>query len=395
MRVHVAGQHDRVGCLRLFQSCEDAIPVGGVAVPFVHRVLRLRIRSRCVAREHRHLLSEHRPRCAHGGELLEQPPLLLGPQHRPRRIGCRRAAGDDPAAARLIAAELPGVENAHVHQRAELQPAIHADVRTAWKRGAPERHRLVVRLVGSGAPKEEHFRRCVVLLGSARVVVVDLVVVKRHDERRRGVRRDQVAIGFVERIAVAVIDDGKDFLAVVLPYDRRIPSAIGAIFVDVVAGVEHEVESLVGNAAERGEVARLVMVAAADRKAELIDDRIRRRRRFRSPHLTDFAAGMKPIPVLTAGLQALDFDVDGVSKFRPGNRRSLLLDGAERLVARDLPANFNSRHRHSAAIQRVRREPGPQHDAVRPGITRRHAKSEGVGAENGLRENPRRCERLE
>ena len=56
------------------------------------------------------------------------------------------------------------------------------------------------------------------------------------------VRGAQIGIELVERVAVAVVDDGVDLVAVVLPH-ARVAAAVGAILVDVVAGVEDEVEA--------------------------------------------------------------------------------------------------------------------------------------------------------
>ena len=81
----------------------------------------------------------------------------------------------------------------------------------------------------------------------------------------------EVRIGLVLRVAVAIVHDRVDLLPVVLADDRRVAPAVGASFVDVVAGVEDEVELLRGDSAERREVAGLEVVAAADREAQAID----------------------------------------------------------------------------------------------------------------------------
>jgi hypothetical protein len=60
---------------------------------------------------------------------------------------------------------------------------------------------LVERLVAGDPPQAELLGRRAVLGDVARVVVVDLVVVPRHDEREAGVRPLQVAVGLVERVA--------------------------------------------------------------------------------------------------------------------------------------------------------------------------------------------------
>ena len=91
----------------------------------------------------------------------------------------------------------------------------------------------------------------------------------------------QIGIELVQRVAIPVVDDRVDLVAVVLTYARG-PAAVGAVLVDVVAGVEDEVESLVGEMAVPGEVAVFVVTAAADAEAELIDGRAFRRRGLRA-----------------------------------------------------------------------------------------------------------------
>ena len=134
-------------------------------------------------------------------------------------------------------------------RRAELQPAIQPHVRTARNRRRAQRHRLEERLIGGGAAQQEDLRRRVVLVAIAGVVVVDLVIVPGDDERRRGVRGPQVGIHLVLRVAIAVVDERVDLVALMLPHERRVAPAVVAPFVDVVAGVEDEVELLRGDAA--------------------------------------------------------------------------------------------------------------------------------------------------
>ena len=128
--------------------------------------------------------------------------------------------------------------------------------------------------------------------------------------------------------------------------------------------MEDEVELLGGDAAVRGEVAGLEVAAAAHRKAQPIDGRAGGGAVFVRPIWLTSLPTVKAIPILTAGLQAADLDVDAVSELRPARRVSLLRHRAERAVRRDLPADFDVAHRHAAALERLGREPRPQHDAV-------------------------------
>jgi hypothetical protein len=205
----------------------------------------------------------------------------------------------------------------HVHQASEFQAAIQAHVRASGKLAAADWHVFVVRLIGRRAAKQEDFRRRVVFLGGAGVIVVDLVIVPRHDKGGRRVRGNQVAIRLVQRVSVPVIDDREDFLAVVLPNERGVAPAVGTILVDVVAGVEDEIETLVGDSAKGGEVSGLVVIAAANSETKAVDGGIRRWCGFGPANLTDFAAGAEAIPVFASWLQAAHFDVHGVTELWP------------------------------------------------------------------------------
>ena len=81
----------------------------------------------------------------------------------------------------------------------------------------------------------------------------------------------------VLRVPIAVVDERVDLVALMLPHQRRIPPAVVAPFVDVVAGVEHEVELLGGDPPVGGEIPRLVVAAAAHGEAQTIDRRAERR----------------------------------------------------------------------------------------------------------------------
>ena len=68
-------------------------------------------------------------------------------------------------------------------------------------------------------------------------------------------RRLQVGIGLVDRIAIPVIVKRVDLVAVGLAHTPGPGGSLGAIFVDVVAVVEDEIEALGGDLLIRREVA--------------------------------------------------------------------------------------------------------------------------------------------
>ncbi len=298
-----------------------------------------------------------------------------------------RSSGHDVriAAGRLLRSILPGIEHVEVDQVPELQPAIERQRRTRGDGRGAQRHGLVVRLIGGGAAQQEDLRRRVALVAIAGIVVVDLVIVPGHDERRRQMRRHQIRIRFVLRVAVAIVDQRVDFLSQVLADVSGIAMGVAAAFVDVIAGVEHEVELFLGQPAVAGEVAGFEMPAPAHAKAQAIHCRAGRWRGDGATNLTGLAATTEAIEVFPSRREALGLDVHAVAKLRPRDCGARADDVPERAVGGDLPRHFDVGHRHAAAIEGLGSQPGPQHDALRPGIARRHAEGKRILLEHRLR----------
>ena len=103
----------------------------------------------------------------------------------------------------------------------------------------------------------------------------------------------QVAIHLVLRVPVPIVDDGEDLVAEVLADGGVAAPAVGARFVDVVAGEEHEVEVLFGDVAAGREVAHLVVGAAADGKPQAVDRNARRWRRLGAAGAADLVAARR------------------------------------------------------------------------------------------------------
>ena len=73
--------------------------------------------------------------------------------------------------------------------------------------------------------------------------------------------------------------------------------------------------------------------------------------------------------------------MDAMGKLGPGQLLALGDDRAEAFVARDLPGDRHRRHRHAAMlVERIGREPGPDHEAVGRRIARGDAEAERIGA---------------
>ena len=142
-----------------------------------------------------------------------------------------------------------------------------------------------------------------------------------------------------------------------------------------------DVELLAGEVSERREQSLLVVLARRDRESE------RRggpgcRGRSKATHRTPRLTGREPVEVPAVGLETRDIDVDGVRELRSRCRSPLPHDGAKALVRRDLPRDGDTRPLHSAiGLQRLWREPRPQHAAGRRRVARRDAELKRVVGE--------------
>ena len=146
----------------------------------------------------------------------------------------------------------------------------------------------------------------------------------------------------------------------------------------------------VGDVPVGGEVSGFVVAAAANGEAQAIGLRAGCRRRSGSPGLADFAAGAKAIPVVTAGFETRRLDVHAVAKLGTRELRTVPDDLRELAVGGDFPPDLDVGHRHAAAVERIRREPRPENDAVRQRIAGRDPERKRVRREDRLLDRPRR-----
>ena len=117
------------------------------------------------------------------------------------------------------------------------------------------------------------------------------------------------------------------------------------------------------------------------------DRRARRGRRLGAARGAPLLAGLEAIPVVAAGLEPVDFHMNGMGEFRPRDRRAGPDDRAETVVRRHFPGDLDRLHRHAASFaERLRHDPRPDHDAVGPGIAGRDAEVEGIALEDRLRD---------
>ena len=309
---------------------------------------------------HRHLLGEDVPSRPGAPQPLQEPPFLDRAQHRRGRVEGLRTAGRVLViligAARLCRAVLARIQQVELGEAAECKPTVEQHVWPARLRRTAQRHVLVIGLVGGRAPAQKFVpRRFVLPVDIPGVIIDDLVIVRGHDPGKGGMGGLQVGIRLIERIAVAILFKGLDFRSVVLPG----VSVMRLGLIDVVTEEQDEFEILAGHMPVGGVMAPLVVLAGGKGKAQTVDGRIGGGRRAGPADGARDGAGAEAIPVPAARFQPLHLHVHGVAQLRAGDSRPFLFDGLHLVVRRHLPRHRYGLHRHSAAIERFRRQPGP------------------------------------
>jgi len=202
---------------RRADELEQARAARIVAGPLIHRHAFVRAGRLIDSRRH-HLLWHHVPRALRSVHPIEQPPLLCRSEDRRLRIGGARTRRLRSVRAWLVGAELPRVEH---EERGELpvgELSIELHRRAGRSRSPPQRHVLVVGLVGRGAPGEKDVPRVVPFGDLTCPVVVDFVIVGRQDPGKRRVRRLQIRVEVVLRVPIAIVLEGGQFDALMLPH---------------------------------------------------------------------------------------------------------------------------------------------------------------------------------
>ena len=385
----VAGQDDDVADLAVADRLQQPGPRDAVAGPGVG--IDVAAAARLAVQIHHHdLLSDHVPRRLRAGQALVQPLLLRLADH----LGLGRvdlgARGRVLVATRLVGAELAGVQQVQVQQLTIGGAAIDLDRRPGREARSAQRHGLVIGLSGGLAAQVEELRIRAVLIGVADPVVVGLVVVPDGEPGRGGVGGLQVGVHLVLGVAAAVIVQRVDLAAEVLAdvLDRAVRAVRGAVaaaFVDVVAVAEDEVWIVLGQATIGRVVAALVVLAAGDGEADAVQGGAQGRRGASPAGDAALLASREAVPVVAVRLQAPDLDVDGVAQFRRGHRRTLGDDVAHAGLVGDFPVDRDRSHRHAVAdLERLGRQAGPDHEAVRRRIARGDAQLERIGPEDRL-----------
>ena len=243
--MRVAGEHDGVRRRSLDQPVDDLLALRDVAVPAVGAggEAARRRSDGAVERREAGLLRQHVPARLRRREALQQPLALLGAEHRASGVQVvhavpRRVALGVGACQGLIGAVLATVEDVEHGLGAPAEAAVEREIWSLGLAGASERHVLPVRAIrgsAAGADLLDGDRPDRHLLVG--VVVLELVVVPRHEPRVCGVRGLEVLVGLVLAVADAVLVERADL-------DRRAvgPHVPHPALVDVVAEVDDGVD---------------------------------------------------------------------------------------------------------------------------------------------------------
>ncbi len=250
---------------------------------------------------------------------------------------------------------------------AKLKAAVNRFARTALGRIA-YRHPLVIGLQGdalAGFPIAFVLIGVVILCPIAPGIIGDLVVVPDGDPRRGGVGRLQVRIGFIKRVALAVIvqrdDLGRGVDDPTKPRRDFAAIAIDAIFIDVIAQMQHRIERI-GAGGDRliaVEIPERVIRAGAYGEIDRLDGALRQGLGAAGDGAG--LADLKAVIIDEAGLEAGHVDFDGVITLGIGGEITEFDDLREVFVLCHHPT-----HRHGPVS--LRGNSRPHNDAIQPRI---------------------------
>src|SRR5688500_3696424 len=94
--------------------------------------------------------------------------------------------------------------------------------------------------------------------------------------------------------------------------------------------------------------ARFVMLARREDEAESLVEAVGRGSRARAADRTGFTADDEAVPVVPAGLEPIDLDMDRMPPSRAGHSESDAHALLERVVLRDLPPHAHVVWRHAS-----------------------------------------------
>ena len=140
-------------------------------------------------------------------EPVVEPALLSCAEHGPvplQGLGAVRLLPRS-VGTRLRGTEQSRIEHVHGEEIAHREAAVREDVRSARQLRAPQRQMLVPRLERRGAAQHEELRGRFLFVRVAGPVVLDLVIVVAHNERRGRVRGLQVRVELMQTVAMPVV----------------------------------------------------------------------------------------------------------------------------------------------------------------------------------------------
>jgi hypothetical protein len=212
------------------------------------------------------------------------------------------------------------------------------------------------------------------------------VIVPDDSERELRVRRLEIGIELVQRVAQAV---GAQIAALGAEAVRGGNSASGRsidrVLVGVVAEVEHQVEVVPQHVAIGDVEAARPVLAGDEREARLANHLVGARRGAEVADGALLAADVELIEVVASRAQAVHLDVDGVGKLRRGNRDAARDHMSHAAVGCDAPAHRHERVAEALGGGGLGREPRPQDDPVLGRIARGDAERERVVAKSRRR----------
>ena len=191
----------------------------------------------------------------------------------------------------------------------------------------------------------------------------------------------EIRVRAVLRVSPAVVLERHGLERVELPHAPVAPG----ILIYIVAEHQDQVRPVLGHVAIGGKVSLFVVRAGGKRKPEGFRCGCGRRAGEGAPGGALMTAEPESVEVFAAGLQAIDLGVDGMREMRPRPGIALLHDAREAGVLGDFPGDLKDRLPEIAAIERLGRESGPDHESVGRGIAGCDAELERWRCEPDLR----------
>ncbi len=193
-------------------------------------------------------------------------------------------------------------------------------------------------------------------------------------------RRLQVRVGAVLRVAVTVVVERDRLEAVELPHATVAPG----VLVDVVAERQHQVGPVVRHVAIGREESLFVVRAGRERELHRGDRHAGGGAGHGAPGGGLVAPDPEPVEILPTRLQPVHDHVHGVREVRARPGHALLRDVRESGILGDFPGHLEDGLAEIGRVERFRRESRPDDETVRSRVARGDAELERVVGEADL-----------